>query len=693
MSALSKSIRNWRSGAIGAAGAVFVGILFLLLPPGPQLNGLARLSYDLPFALRPEVSLTNSEVWVIYMDGESHESLRQHPDKTWSRSLHTKLLQRLTAGGAKAVIFDIEFRFASDSRQEDLAFAKAIKENGRVFLAANIESTTAAGKATQTTPFLPVEPIGSAAPYGFVNLDQDNDGALRRHSSNPDAFAWKAAEFLGAKAGDPTEDRWINYYAPAGGVPDLKYYAALNLVPSGFFTNKIFLVGKGYVMTSKGRNIDVYRTALTRWTGQEVPGVEIQATILLNLLRKDWIARVAPSTELLLVLGIGCLFGFSLPLSRPRLGGALALSGCLVIGLIALIVWWQARLWFSWLIPCAVQIPCALGWAVFAHTIRIYREKEQVEAELEAARMAGQFPSSRRKVALEHPVAAAELQATVINARVPEVPHIPNYTPLRRVGRGAYGEVWLARDLILTLVAVKIIYRDRLPGDAPYEREFRGLQKFMPISRSHPGFVHILHVGRNEELGYFYYVMEIGDDEISGQNINPETYSARNLSNEIKRKKRLSTAESVAISLQLTAALEHLHQHQLIHRDIKPSNIIYVNNIPKIADIGLVTEPGREVSNYGTPGYIAREGPGTPAADVYSLGKILYQLVTGGDLAQFPEIPMSLVKQEPDLQFLQLNKIVLKACEEDPAQRFKSAAEMHASLLQINFNAKTLHEG
>jgi len=61
----------------------------------------------------------------------------------------------------------------------------------------------------------------------------------------------------------------------------------------------------------------------------------------------------------------------------------------------------------------------------------------------------------------------------------------------------------------------------------PFEREFRGISRFMPISRSHPGFVHVLHVGRSDRAGYFYYVMEAGDDENTGPQIDPETYSPK----------------------------------------------------------------------------------------------------------------------------------------------------------------------
>jgi hypothetical protein len=80
---------------------------------------------------------------------------------------------------------------------------------------------------------------------------------------------------------------------------------------------------------------------------------------------------------------------------------------------------------------------------------------------------------------------------------------------LRRIGRGAYGEVWLARNALGTCRAIKIVYRKDFEDSRPFEREFAGIQKFEPISRSHPGLVNILQIGRRED--YFYYVMELAD--------------------------------------------------------------------------------------------------------------------------------------------------------------------------------------
>ena len=89
-------------------------------------------------------------------------------------------------------------------------------------------------------------------------------------------------------------------------------------------------------------------------------------------------------------------------------------------------------------------------------------------------------------------------------------PPVPDHTLLRRIGRGAYGEVWLARNALGTLRAVKVVFRARFQEDRPYEREFHGILKYEPISRTHEGLVQVLHVGRGE--GCFYYVMELADE-------------------------------------------------------------------------------------------------------------------------------------------------------------------------------------
>ena len=91
-------------------------------------------------------------------------------------------------------------------------------------------------------------------------------------------------------------------------------------------------------------------------------------------------------------------------------------------------------------------------------------------------------------------------------------PSVPDYELLRRIGRGAYGDVWLARSQATgALRAAKIVWRHTFEDAEPFKREFEGIQRFERISREHPSQLALFHIGRNEPAGYFYYVMELAD--------------------------------------------------------------------------------------------------------------------------------------------------------------------------------------
>lgn len=266
---------------------------------------------------------------------------------------------------------------------------------------------------------------------------------------------------------------------------------------------------------------------------------------------------------------------------------------------------------------------------------------------------------------------------------------IPDHELIRPIGEGSYGQVWLARSIIGRWRAVKVVFRDAFKDERPFNRELSGIRRFEPISRSHEGFVDVLHVGINEQLGYFYYVMELADDQVWGQAIDPQTYSPDNLSAQISKRGRLPLAECLRFALQLSHALAELHNHGLIHRDIKPSNIIFVDGAPKLADIGLVADIDESRSYVGTEGFIPPEGPGSPQADVYSLGKVLYEASTGKDRLDFPELPPAWSDSSEYHGLLELNEIILRACHHEPARRYTSAWDMHADLVLV-LNGKSV---
>ncbi|MGC3992304.1 MAG: PEGA domain-containing protein [Chthoniobacteraceae bacterium] len=262
---------------------------------------------------------------------------------------------------------------------------------------------------------------------------------------------------------------------------------------------------------------------------------------------------------------------------------------------------------------------------------------------------------------------------------------IPDHEMLRVIGRGAYGEIWMARSLTGALRAVKLVQRDDFESERAFQREFEGMSAFEPISRAHDGFVDILHVGRG--TGFFYYIMELADDVASGPDIDIARYEPKTLRSELQRRKRIPAQECLELALSLTGALSALHAHELAHRDIKPANLIFVRGVPKLADIGLVASSGQK-SFVGTEGYVPPEGPGTAQADVYSLGKVLYELSMGKDRLEFPEVPTRLDELADKEQLIGLNEILLKACAGNCASRYKCAETMRRDLLRLQSGKK-----
>jgi hypothetical protein len=255
---------------------------------------------------------------------------------------------------------------------------------------------------------------------------------------------------------------------------------------------------------------------------------------------------------------------------------------------------------------------------------------------------------------------------------------------LRPIAAGSCGDVWLARSLLTGVFrALKIVWRDAFDTPRPYEREFEAIKRFEPISRTQPGFVHILHTGRLENG--FYYIMELADDLEHGQQIDVREYNPATLG--AKRPLRMPVEEVVRIGISLAESLDALHGAGLIHRDIKPSNVIFVQGRPKLADIGLVIEASAANSLVGTNGFIAPEGPTSNRADIYSLGKLLYEIATGLDRLEFPKLPESISLGEALL--LEMNHILLKACDPDPRLRYGSVRELKFEL-ELLFQGRSI---
>jgi CHASE2 domain-containing sensor protein len=686
-------VENRASGAVAAVVTALFGLALWKAPVG---HGFIHWSFDLPVLLGPQV--VPEELIIVKLDEPSFIELKQaYP--YWNRTNHAWLVNKLTADGARLVVFDVYFPESDPRPAEDAALAQAIQANGRVVLA-GVESrfTPIPGVEVGITRQPPLEALRRVARgWGTSNVPLDDSPAVRRHHAGSEdipSLPWVAAAALDAPVTRQPDmrfrKRWLRYYGTEGALPNISYYEALNR-PPGFFKDKIVFIGGKPGTRFVREEADEFHTPYTHLGGPFMGGVEIQATTFLNLWRGDWLRRTPDAAEVLLLLAGGAALGFGFCLLRPVPGAVALLASVLLIAAVAFLLFWAQRVWFPWLLTVAVQLPCAWACGLVLHTQKLQREKTELEQRVATAAAASPLilagsPSPGGSPGSAPPRAVLPVEVTEPGT-TRMAPLVADHKLIRCVGEGAYGQVWLAQTVIGLYRAVKIVFRHKFKDAAPYEREFKGIQRYMPISLNHPGLVHIVHVGRNDAAGHFYYVMELGDDQFTGTNIDPEKYSPRNLSKDLKVRRKLPVADCVELSLALTEALDYLHRQNLIHRDIKPSNIIFVRDVPKFADIGLVTEVDRnreDVTYIGTEGYIAPEGPKSPASDIYSLGKVLYECAMGLDREQFPALPETLTERPDFDALMQLNEIIDKACARNVADRYQHAAAMRADLLRLN---------
>ena len=708
----------WRTGLVGAALATVTGLLFLTVKF--LGDGVIGLSYDWLFFFRGDIPVEG--VTILFMDPDSEAALGQQSHATWDRSIHARLLERLREFEPRAVVFDVLFQTSPADTNADHLLAAAAKASGNVVVAAkstpDVYGEGIVGWHQLTPPF---PELRAAARWGVVEVAQERDKIFRSHyylrEQEMPSMAWRVAELTEAKPPEPYVRRWINYYGPPGTFPHFSYYkvfesgtnAILALELSKAISNKVVFVGGRYdIGPVGGKGSDDHPTPYTAWTGRSSTGVEISATAYLNLVRGDWLRRSSPWAEAAMILLCGIASGMGLAVLRPVPATLWSLAGFLFIGAIAVLLAWQCRVWVPWLVVGVVQIPCAFAVSVLEHTRRFQREKHALAQALAMAsrgqgspRMAAGSPTlaldeHRSPLASPSPLLAPDPGGGAVRslARVAALPAVPDHELLRCIGKGAYGEVFLARDVLGSFHAVKIVHANSTHDPMAFEREFNGLKNFTPISRSHPGLVQILQVGRNDNAGYLYYVMEIGDDEQTGQKFDPDKYVARTLARDLKRQGLLPLPERLNVCILLAEALDFLHQQKLIHRDIKPSNIIFVDGKPKLADVGLVTEVvtgNRDNTIIGTPLRMAPEGPGRPTADIFGLGKLVYEAGFAMEVNRFPELPTEMLGGGGGSEWYELNRIVMRACHVEPQRRYQTAAELQADLMALRDRCPAQH--
>jgi tRNA A-37 threonylcarbamoyl transferase component Bud32 len=248
---------------------------------------------------------------------------------------------------------------------------------------------------------------------------------------------------------------------------------------------------------------------------------------------------------------------------------------------------------------------------------------------------------------------------------------------LELLGQGGMGAVYKARQRQLDrLVALKIL-SPQLVQDAAFAERF--VREARSLARlNHPRIISVYDFGKTE-AGLFYFIMEFVD----GTDLR-----------QVMQAGKLSPPEALAIVPQICEALQYAHDEGIVHRDIKPENILLdKKGQVKIADFGLAKLLGQPASVYtltragqkmGTPHYMAPEQIEHPhqvdhRADIYSLGVVFYEMLTGElPLGRFP-LPSQKVYVD-----VRLDEVVLKTLEKEPQRRYQHASEVKTDVETIS---------
>jgi len=253
------------------------------------------------------------------------------------------------------------------------------------------------------------------------------------------------------------------------------------------------------------------------------------------------------------------------------------------------------------------------------------------------------------------------------------------YEILEKIGNGGMATVFKAKCHVLNrYVAVKIL-KDEFTTDSEFIKRFNS-EAQSAASLTHPNIVSIYDVGNEDNL--YYIVMELIQGKTLKEIINEDG--------------KLPWKWSVNVAIQIASALEVAHKNNIIHRDIKPHNIIITEDgMAKVTDFGIakavsnstITAFGTTIGSvhYFSPEH-ARGGYTDAKSDLYSLGVVMYEMLTGKvpfdadtpvsvALKQVQEEPLDPITYNPDIP-VSVNRIILKVMQKDPALRYQNATEM-----------------
>lgn len=198
-----------------------------------------------------------------------------------------------------------------------------------------------------------------------------------------------------------------------------------------------------------------------------------------------------------------------------------------------------------------------------------------------------------------------------------------------------------------------------------------GLRAYAELTREVPALLDVLEVG--EDSGDLWYAMPAADGDDGAE---AEAFVAHTAAADLTRRGAFPLAEAAALAHLVLDAIEPLHTRGMLHRGIRPSNILWVDGEPRLGAFGLPDDrghPGAQVE------YAPRGGVLDTSGDLYCVGTLLFQLVTGAPGDRFPEVPAEL---SPDAlrDVRKVLPVIDRACAPRNSERFETVAELRAAL-------------
>lgn len=702
--------------AAGAALTAFVAALVSI--PAPLFETIHNKLYDVALTVRGPLK-PHPEIAVVAIDDASLAKIGRWP---WPRAKTAELIERLSQAGARIIALDIVFLKNSEENNGDEVLAETIKRAGNVLLpfyfklgaaGPNVDKEREShlsssvfllfddpNKFADFPPltaeeiFAPPPAIAKAArALGHINVVADADGKVRRDplivehaGAYYPSFSLQIASAasglsmsgLTVRVGEsirlaekhiPMDQHGMMILNYHGAHQTFVYHPAADVLSgkagAEAFKNRIVLAGITAAGTSSGIQDLMAQPFSNRFFGVEKHAHEV-ASILSGrfLSRPAW----APAAELAMILFIGAL----LTMTLPRTGPAVRLLFCLIL-LAALIGLSVAAIfqgvWIKILFPGLLTVLLFLASAAF-----IKRPAREAAPAIAAATVYAPTTSGDATIRLEAPAAVRK---------------IGRYEIVGELGRGAMGVVYKGRDPIIDRwVAVKTIRFDKFYE----EQEIQNLkERFFKEAKAagklvHPNIVTVFDVGDEEGLSF------IAMEYIEGQPLSKYTLP----------ESLMPCRRAISLLIETAEALHFAHERGIVHRDVKPANIMVTpDGNAKVMDFGIAKLPASTLTNagavLGTPSYMSpeqingREVDGR--TDIFSLGCVLYELVTGEKpfkAENLPALSFQICREAaspPSRLNLALDPriddVIAKALAKEPQLRFPNGREMAEALSRI----------